>query len=87
MDRKPTEVLRKAVLGMLRRTNLRHKYIEPRLKIYSGPEHPHTAQLPEGVEPLQPVPRSLTADYHFGLGQTAYAHKNVALQGAFADRL
>merc|ERR1712071_653618 len=27
LERKPTEILRKAVLGMLTRTNLRHKYI------------------------------------------------------------
>jgi hypothetical protein len=81
MKRKPTEVLRKAVLGMLARTNLRHKYIEPRLRIYPGPTHPHTAQLPPDVTPLPPVPRKLSSNFHFGLGQKAYAHPNVAQQG------
>jgi hypothetical protein len=58
-------VLRKAVLGMLRRTNLRHAYIEPRLKIYVGPNHPHTAQLPPEVNPLPPVPRAKRGGFHF----------------------
>jgi len=87
MERKPTDVLRKAVLGMLRRTNLRHKYIEPRLRIYAGPEHPHIAQLPRSVEPLDPVPRKLSAGYHFGLGQTAYAAKNVSQNGVVVKQL
>lgn len=85
MKRKPTEVLRKAVLGMLARTNLRHKYIEPRLRIYPGPAHPHTAQLPPDVTPLPPVPRKLSSNFHFGLGQQAYAHPNVAQQGLAPD--
>jgi len=81
IKKKPTEVLRKAVLGMLARTNLRHKYIEPRLRIYAGPTHPHTAQLPPSVTPLPPVPRNLSSNFHFGLGQKAYAHPDVAQQG------
>jgi len=87
MERKPTEVLRKAVLGMLARTNLRHKYIEPRLRIYAGPTHPHTAQLPTNVTPLQPVSRNLSGNYHFGLGQNAYSHVNVAQQGVATSQL
>mmetsp|Transcript_11442 Transcript_11442/g.17227 ORF Transcript_11442/g.17227 Transcript_11442/m.17227 type:complete len:183 (-) Transcript_11442:154-702(-) len=68
LEKAPDRILRKAILGMLSRTNLRHKYIEPRLKIYAGAEHPHTAQLPDGVEPLKKHPRSRTGNYHFGLG-------------------
>mmetsp|Transcript_9541 Transcript_9541/g.15894 ORF Transcript_9541/g.15894 Transcript_9541/m.15894 type:complete len:175 (+) Transcript_9541:115-639(+) len=65
--RRPEEILRKAIVGMLSRTNLRHGYIEPRLKIYAGPKHPHTAQLPEAVEPLPKHPRKKMGDFHFGL--------------------
>lgn len=72
MHRKPTEVLRKAVLGMLKRNKLRHGYLEPRLKIYPGIEHPHTAQLPVEVEPISPVPRNLNRHFHYGLQH--YAH-------------
>jgi len=68
LERRPEQILRKAVLGMLRRTNLRHKYIEPRLKIYVGPEHPHTAQLPATVEPLPKHPTKRNASFHYGLG-------------------
>jgi hypothetical protein len=67
LQRKPEDILKKAILGMLSRTKLRHKYIEPRLKIYTGPIHPHSAQLPEGVEPLPKHPRSKSGDFHFGL--------------------
>ena len=67
LERKPEEILKKSILGMLNRNNLRHKYIEPRLKIYSGPNHPHTGQLPEDVEPLAKHPRKRSGSYHFGL--------------------
>mmetsp|Transcript_17983 Transcript_17983/g.27229 ORF Transcript_17983/g.27229 Transcript_17983/m.27229 type:complete len:88 (+) Transcript_17983:145-408(+) len=66
-QKKPEEILRKAILGMLYRNNLRHGYIEPRLKIYTGPEHPHKVQLPAEVEPLPRHPRRRTKDTHFGL--------------------
>lgn len=69
LERKPEMILWKAVMGMLRRTNLRHKYIEPRLKIYAGPTHPHTAQLPPAVvQPLPPHPVQRRGTFHFGLG-------------------
>ena len=67
LERKPTYILRKAILGMLYRNNLRSTYMEPRLKIYAGPDHPHTAQLPKGVEPLMKHPRKRTGNFHFGL--------------------
>lgn len=57
---------------MGRRKKLQHKYVEPRLKIYTGENHPHTAQLPTGVEPLPAVPKSLNGGFHFGLRH--YAH-------------
>jgi large subunit ribosomal protein L13 len=45
LERRPTEVLRKAVKGMLPRNRLGRAQIK-RLKIYAGPEHPHAAQSP-----------------------------------------
>jgi large subunit ribosomal protein L13 len=45
LDRRPTEVLRKAVKGMLPRNRLARQQIN-KLKIYAGAEHPHTAQNP-----------------------------------------
>ena len=42
----PTEVLRKAVKGMLPRNRLARQQIT-KLKIYAGPEHPHVAQNPD----------------------------------------
>jgi large subunit ribosomal protein L13 len=46
LDRRPTEVLRKAVKGMLPRNRLARQQIN-KLKIYAGPEHPHAAQNPD----------------------------------------
>jgi large subunit ribosomal protein L13 len=45
LDRRPTEVLRVAVKGMLPKNRLARQQIT-KLKIYAGPEHPHTAQNP-----------------------------------------
>lgn len=44
MSRKPTEVLRKAVSGMLPKNKLRKQMLS-RLHIYAGENHPHQAQL------------------------------------------
>ena len=46
LERRPTEVIRKAVKGMLPRTRLGRAQIG-KLKIDAGPEHPHSAQSPE----------------------------------------
>jgi large subunit ribosomal protein L13 len=46
LERRPTEVLRKAVKGMLPRNRLARQQIT-KLKIYAGPEHPHQPQNPE----------------------------------------
>ena len=51
LNRRPTEVLRAAVKGMLPRTRLGRAQIT-KLKIYAGPEHPHEAQAPKPL-PLQ----------------------------------
>ncbi|MDX6505079.1 MAG: large subunit ribosomal protein [Gaiellaceae bacterium] len=46
LGRRPTEVLRKAVKGMLPRNKLSRAQIN-KLKIYAGPEHPHESQAPK----------------------------------------
>ena len=49
LERQPTEVLRKAVKGMLPRNRLARQQLT-KLKIYAGPEHPHEAQAPKPLE-------------------------------------
>jgi len=49
LARKPTEILRKAVYGMMPKTRLARKQFK-KLKIYAGPEHPHAAQDPQRLE-------------------------------------
>jgi large subunit ribosomal protein L13 len=53
LERRPTEVIRKAVKGMLPRNSLGRAQIR-KLKVYAGPEHPHEAQNPE------PLPATFT---------------------------
>ena len=49
LDRRPEEVIRKAVRGMLPRNRLGRKQLT-KLKVYAGPDHPHAAQKPEPME-------------------------------------
>ena len=49
LDRRPEEVIRKAVKGMLPRTRLGRAQLR-KLKVYAGPDHPHAAQQPEPME-------------------------------------
>jgi large subunit ribosomal protein L13 len=49
LERRPEEVLRLAVKGMLPRNRLARKQLT-KLKIYAGPEHPHAAQKPQPME-------------------------------------
>jgi len=46
LDRRPEEVVRRAVKGMLPRTRLGVQQLR-KLKIYAGSDHPHQAQRPE----------------------------------------
>ncbi|MFC2160276.1 50S ribosomal protein L13 [Acidobacteriota bacterium] len=46
MDTNPEEVLRKAVWGMIPKNKL-GRQIHKKLKVYRGPNHPHSAQNPE----------------------------------------
>ena len=49
LKNKPTEVLNKAISGMLPKTRLRKEYLR-NLHIYAGGEHPHQAQNPVKLE-------------------------------------
>jgi large subunit ribosomal protein L13 len=49
LERRPEEVIRLAVKGMLPRNRLARKQLT-KLKIYAGPEHPHVAQKPQPME-------------------------------------
>src|SRR6266567_1129511 len=51
LDRRPEEVLRAAVRGMLPKNRLARRQIT-KLKIYAGPEHPHESQSPKPL-PLE----------------------------------
>lgn len=49
MEKNPTEILRKAVSGMLPKNKLR-KPLMQKLKLFAGSEHPHEAQSPQTLE-------------------------------------
>ena len=49
IERRPDEVLRLAVKGMLPRNRIARAQLR-KLKIYAGPEHPHAAQQPKPME-------------------------------------
>ena len=49
LEKKPTDILFKAVKGMLPKNSLGRAQLK-KLKVYAGTEHPHEAQLPEKLE-------------------------------------
>jgi large subunit ribosomal protein L13 len=49
LDRRPEEVIRRAVKGMLPRNRLGRAQLR-KLKVYAGPDHPHGAQQPQPLE-------------------------------------
>ncbi|MBW1708586.1 MAG: 50S ribosomal protein L13 [Deltaproteobacteria bacterium] len=49
LEKKPEEVLRHAVKGMLPKNSLGRRQFK-KLKVYAGPDHPHQAQQPEALE-------------------------------------
>ena len=48
LEKKPEEIIRKAVKGMLPKNKLA-RHMLSKLKVYSGPEHPHKAQQPKAL--------------------------------------
>jgi large subunit ribosomal protein L13 len=49
LAKKPTEMIRMAVRGMLPKNSLGRQMLR-KLKIYAGPSHPHEAQQPVSLE-------------------------------------
>ena len=49
LDKKPEKIIEKAVWGMLPKNRLGRAMIK-KLKVYSGPDHPHQAQTPEVLQ-------------------------------------
>jgi large subunit ribosomal protein L13 len=49
LERRPEEVIRHAVKGMLPRNRLGRAQLR-KLKVYAGPDHPHAAQTPNQME-------------------------------------
>ncbi|HPD60568.1 MAG TPA: 50S ribosomal protein L13 [Thermodesulfobacteriota bacterium] len=49
LQKKPEEVIRKAVWGMLPKNSLGRQMLT-KLKVYAGKEHPHQAQQPKKIE-------------------------------------
>jgi len=49
LERRPEEVIRLAVKGMMPRNRLARKQLT-KLKVYAGPDHPHVAQQPQPME-------------------------------------
>ncbi len=49
LERRPEEVIRQAVRGMLPRNRLARQQIT-KLKVYAGTDHPHVAQKPTKLE-------------------------------------
>ena len=49
LERRPEEVIRLAVRGMLPKNRLARKQLT-KLKVYAGAEHPHEAQKPQPME-------------------------------------
>ena len=47
--RKPAEAVRESVRGMLPKNSLGRQQLS-KLKVYAGPDHPHTAQMPKPLE-------------------------------------
>jgi large subunit ribosomal protein L13 len=47
--RKPEEAVRRAIRGMLPKNRLGRQMLS-KLKVYAGPNHPHSAQLPEALD-------------------------------------
>jgi len=52
LDSRPDKLVEKAVLGMLPHNSI-GRSMGRKLKVYAGPEHPHTAQRPQSFEIVQ----------------------------------
>ena len=57
METKPTEAVRRTVRGMLPKNRLGRQMLK-KLKVYAGPDHPHSAQKPQPLDLAQARARS-----------------------------
>src|SRR5260221_12110963 len=64
--RHPDRVLKLAVKGMLPKGRLGYAMIK-KLKIYSGPAHPHAAQMPKALEIEGAT--TMIGKYNYGTGR------------------
>ena len=55
-QRKPEQIIRHAVKGMLPKNRLGRSLFK-KLKVYAGPDHPHASQKPEALD-ITPVRHS-----------------------------
>jgi large subunit ribosomal protein L13 len=53
LDKYPERVIQKAVWGMLPHNRM-GRHLMRKLRVYSGPDHPHEAQKPKPVEEILP---------------------------------
>ena len=60
LARKPEEAVRKSIKGMLPKNRLGRQMLT-KLKIYAGPHHPHSAQLPQVLEVAHAHSRTATS--------------------------
>ena len=49
LEKKPEELIKSAVKGMLSKNSLGRQQFK-KLKVYAGSDHPHTAQQPEQLD-------------------------------------
>jgi large subunit ribosomal protein L13 len=68
LARRPEEIIRLAVKGMMPRNRLARKQLT-KLKVYAGPEHPHVAQKPQPLDVRATGGRPFTSER--GAGGTA----------------
>ena len=59
--KRPEEIIRLAVKGMMPRNRLARTQLT-KLKIYAGPEHPHVAQKPQPLDVASVTGRASTSD-------------------------
>lgn len=52
LEKNPEKAVEKAIAGMVPKTSLGRQQLR-KLKVYAGPEHPHTAQQPQPYELTQ----------------------------------
>ena len=76
LERRPEEVIRIAVKGMLPRNRLARQQLR-KLKVYAGPDHPHEAQQPKPVEDGE----SLNEREEQQPGRAAEEHRRAARGG------